>query len=409
MKLKIKVGDLLAAVSKANLTVDKKGASGSNMIYLKAIKTETTQVLYVYSTTVANESAQKLICEVEEAGEVMANPQILEGGLTKRDAALDAEIEVVDDKKSGKRLRVKAGKTGAFFCALDPQGTEFMAKRMAALPFKNKTAYELDGTNLNQFVRRALFCIPQNDNGQNRFQMGGLKMFSTDAGSIGWATNGKAAARFTIKGENQTDADNKMRNVIIPKESLPSLNALAKKDGDIRVIEGNKTAKGDLKNLFFHMGDTFFGTSLLTGQYPNLDAAFKQHEPEFWFTVNRQELSDSLARCPNFDGGLRTVEIEVAGGQMLLHCKSDAGNEIEDAIDISREVPDGYTRFPEEKVVSVKVNMDQLANVCVCEDAKNSPTMLLGISSEYGKALVIHDTTDPIDSQYALMPLSSKQ
>jgi len=398
MKLKVKVGELLDAINKAILTIDKKAKVGVNLVYLNA--NVTAQALYIFSTTMKSESTQKLACEVEVAGEVMVDPDILTSGLARRNPELVAEIELVEHKKEGKRLRVKAGKTGAFHCLTGGIGLDTMNERMMSVPFKGAPMCQVDGNNLNEFVRRAMFCIPKSDNGQTKLEFGGLKLFNSDLGSIGWATNGKAAAKIIIKGQSKSS----LAGVIIPQESLPPLNALAKKEGEIDIIEGGKNGKGDVGKLYFHMGDVYFGTFLLAGKYPDLDKTFKEHAPDFWFTVNRKDLADVLERSPKFDEKDRALEIEFVGETLILRSGAKGnGNEIEDIIAIGRDdVPEDKKVLPKDLVLTIFMNMDQLANIAGCEKTER---MLLGVSKHHAKALVVYENGEEIESTYALMPM----
>ena len=370
------------------------------MIYLNAYKKDTAQALFVYATTLSCESTNKLECEIEDPGEAVVNPEILIAGLMKRDPVLEAEVEIVETKKDGRRLRIKIGSQGTISCALDPNGTEYLSKRMRAVPFRGEAVCKVDGSVLNDFVRRTLFCIPENDNQQNKYQMGGLKLFITEEGAVGWGTNGKALARIVIKGTFESGLD----KILIPKESLGPFSTFIKKTEDIEVVKGPVNGAGTTAKLYFHIGNTFFGTQLIEGIYPNLDMALKQHEPEFWFTVNRQDLADCLARCPKFDDGVGTIEVDILGDKMSMRTRGSAGakNTIEDTLAITRNVPEGKKVLPSDQKINIKINMNQLANVAACEKTE---CMLIGVSTAPVKALVVHDENDVIVSRYALMPM----
>src|ERR1035437_5550897 len=251
MKFSVKAGDLLDAVNKVSATIDKKNDAGTGGIFVSVHKTETSSAVFLYSTNITAESTVKLQATVEMAGMTLLDPDQLRAGLQSRNPGDLAEIELVSPSK-GKagssdkpsRIRVKIGRN-VFHLGYDSKGTDIMASRMNAIPFKQAPSYTVKGKDLNEFVRRAQFCIPRENEATQRFAFSGMKLVSTDRGYEAHATDAHACARIVIKGQK---GPKEMENILIPDVALPSLAKLVRKEEDVRVIEGARNATGDIRS-----------------------------------------------------------------------------------------------------------------------------------------------------------------
>lgn len=401
MKFKVNVGLLLEAVNRVMATVDtaaskgagKPGSISSSKLYLWAKKSAdaSVQVLYLYSTNMTAESFVKIEAEIETEGETLIDPEHLRGGLAKRNSEETAVVELVGADKA-RKIRVKIGKS-QFHLGYDPQGTDYMRDKVKLIPFKAAPAFTMLGSDMTEFVRRGMFCIPNEDDGTNRYRLGGLKIVGKDEGYIAQATDGHIAARIRIKGEKKSS----LNSVIVPQKSLPALNQLIqrRKDEDIEIIEGGRNSHGDISKMFFKMGDAIFGTLLLDGTFPDVDAVINMQNPTHWFHVDRIQLRDALQRTAAFDRENGHVTVKLEGNVLSLRSRSDGGD-IEDAIEVQRiSGPDTS--------VSVTVNMHYLTSIASGSAGEN---LKVGINQIKGQAIVVEDTADEnVDSRYAVMPV----
>jgi len=406
MKFSVKAGDLLDAVNKVSATIDKKKDAGTGGILVSVHKTETSSAVFLYSTNITAESTVKLQATVEMAGMTLLDPDQLRAGLQSRNPGDLAEIELVSPSK-GKagssdkpsRIRVKIGRN-VFHLGYDSKGTDIMASRMNAIPFKQAPSYTVKGKDLNEFVRRAQFCIPRENEATQRFAFSGMKLVSTDRGYEAHATDAHACARIVIKGQK---GPKEMENILIPDVALPSLAKLVRKEEDVRVIEGARNATGDISKLFFRMGeDTFFGTRLLIGKFPDIGKTIDMHVPDYWFTVNREELCQILGRVTAFDDA-RLAHLEIYGKTL----KISAHNKL-NVSDISDEMPITLEAgVPENLDVKVTVNLDYLKNAA---STSSKETLRIGIhdyndKAKFNKGLVVDDVDDAVESRYVIMPV----
>jgi DNA polymerase III sliding clamp (beta) subunit (PCNA family) len=388
----MKLGVLLAALERVYQTVDKKGETGSASILLDAYKTDKAQVVYLYSTNMVAEVNDKIACEVEEPGRSLIDPDQLRAGLAYRQPDDDVEIALVTSGK-GKtevnRLRVKIGKN-QFHLGYDLAGTDVMAKRMKAIPFRQAASYTMAGKAMGECVRRGAFCIPQTGEAQKRFEMSGMRVVVTEAGYEAHATDGHIAARIRVKGEKGLKP---MNGVLIPGRALAPLSKLTRKEDEIQVIEGDK-------KQFYRMGEsTFFGTRLLEGKFPDVAAMFAAHAPDYWLRVNRVELHRALQRAGSFVfDGLRQVELEVSADKLIVRAKKQVE-------DLTEELAVENIDMPEGLVVVRSIALDYLVNIA---NTSSQEQLKLGVSKNEKLALVVDDADGDVETLYVVMPIPNK-
>lgn len=407
MKFKCNVGSLLEGVNRVTSTVDttagkgagKAGSMTSAKVYLWVCRDpQGNQFLYLYSTNVTAESVIKIDAEVEQVGETLLDPEQLRGGLAKRASEEVAFVELLDETGNtaraakARRIRVKIGKS-SFHMPYDPAGTESMKKKVEKIPFKVPASFKMPGADMSEFVRRGMFCIPHEDAGTTKFRMGGLNIVGKDDGYVAHATDGHVAARIKIKGDKR----NALHSVIVPYKSLPALNQLIqrRKNEDIEIIEGIKSADGDPNKMFFKMGDSIFGTCLLNGKFPDVSTVIDAQRPDNWILVDRIGFRDALQRAAAFDRELGHVTMTLEGNVLSLRAKSEHG-ELDDALEVEK------VSGPDKKV-SVTVNLHYLISI---SSGSAGETLRMGINSIRGSAVVLEATTEEnVDSKYAVMPI----
>jgi DNA polymerase-3 subunit beta len=397
MKFQIKVGDLLNAVNDVSFTIDKKSTEGSGGILVRAFKTETEAAVLLYTTLHKAETVIKHKAEVEVPGQALLDPSQLRAGLLHRNPDDLADVSRIEKKDHPVKIEVKIGKS-VFHLSDNPTGMDEMAKRMQEIPFRQPEAYTMKGQALSEFVRRVSFCIPNENEGTQQFELGGMRLLCGDEGFEAQATDGHACARIIIKGEK---GPQKMESILLPRLALPALAKLVKKEDGVKVIEGPKNGRNDVVKLFFKIGDnTFFGTRLLLGTFPAIVSVLRTHAPDFWFKIDREQLKQVLERAPAFDE-LLLVKLQVVGDVIRVITKGKNAD-ITDELPIERE-----EGMPADLNISITTNLPYVKNVA---SGSNLEKLRFGVSdynvkAKAAKALIVDDANDGIDATYAIMPV----
>lgn len=399
MKFSVKVGELLETLDAVSGTIDKKGINGTSDVFLQAFKREGTSSVFLYSTTLTAESARKLDTKVEEEGQTLINPVQLRAGLAHRDLEAMAHISVRTEGVN-RQILIQIGRA-KINLAYDPEKTDLMARRMRDIPFREPSSYTIPGKELTEFVKRGMFCIPKDGENTHRYTMSGMQLIATARGYEARATDGHIAVRIVVKGEQGTKP---MDAILIPYSSLPSLSRLVKKEETVKVIAQKQEKAGAPAKLFFKLGEnTFFGTRLLEGTFPNIEAVLAGHTPDFSFTVDRELLKFALERASAFDEK-RFALLELNGDTLRIGAQSSTVKSEE----ISDEVPVVLGEgMPDDVSVKVQINLDYLKNIASGSD-QELLTLRLSDYNEKTKAnrpLLVEDKTDRIDSTYAIMPV----
>jgi len=392
VKLKMKLGALLASLDRVSKTVDKKGEAGSTCILMDA--NEKAQAVYLYSTNMVAEVYDKVSCEVETAGKSLIDPGQLRGCLAYRNSEDELEIAFVTSGK-GKtevnRLCVTIGKD-RFHLGYDLTGTDMLARRVEAVPTKTAASYTMSGRAMSACVRRGGFCIPDLGEAQNRFEMSGMHVVLTDDGYEAHATDGHIATRIRVKGEQGLKA---MSGVLIPGKALSPLSGLIGGEDEIQVIEGPR-------KQFYRIGkNTFFGTRLLEGRFPDVAAILAAHAPDFWIQVNREQVHRTLQRAGSLIAsvkGLRQVELEVRANSVIIRAKGLI-------VDLTEELPADNLDMPADLVVVRTINLDYLLNIATTSSQEQ---LKLGVSENERRAIVVDDVDGDVESRYAMMPVSNQ-
>ena len=400
MKFQIKVGELLTAVNNVSFTIDKKGTEGSGGILVKACKSETDACILLYTTLHKAETVIKHPATVTVPGQALLYPKQLRAGLLNRNPEDVAEISRVEKKDQPTRIQVKIGKS-VFHMADNPAGLEEMIKRMQDIPFRQTEAYTMKGKELAEFVRRVSLCVPEEDEGTQQFELGGMRLLCGEDGFEAQATDGHACARIIIKGEK---GPQNMNSILLPRLALPALSKLVNKEDAVKVIEGPKNARNDLVKLFFKIGEnTFFGSRLLLGAFPAIVSVLRTHAPDFWFKVDKVALKQILDRAPAFDTEHLLIKLQVVGDVLRVITKS-TNADITDEVPIERE-----EGMPADLNISITTNLQYVRDVASCSSLEK---LRIGMSdynvkAKAAKALIVDDAHDEIDATYAIMPVRS--
>jgi DNA polymerase III sliding clamp (beta) subunit (PCNA family) len=399
MKFSIKVSDLLAAVEKVSSTVDKKGfEEGTSSILVKVVKTDTISAAYFYSTMHTAETVAKFETSVEVPGIALFQLNQLKAGLLYRNPEHMAQIELeAETPESAAKVGIKIGRS-VFHVQVNSIGQDAMVRLMDDIPFRKEESFTMLGKSLAEFVRRASYCIPRENEGTQRFELSGMRLITTERGYEAHATDGHICARIIIKGQEGIAP---VPAVLIPNAALLPLSRLVKKEETVKIIEGIRNDRNDLTKLFFKIGtNTFFGTRLLTGMFPVIDSVIEMHKPDFWFKVDREVLKETLERAVGFDD-LRLLKIRILGKEMQISSKGKIADNF-DPIEI--ELEEGV---PDTLDLTMTINIDYLKNVAA---GSTLAKLRLGVSdmrvkAKVGRALIVDDADEQVSAVYAIMPV----
>ena len=208
------------------------------------------------------------------------------------------EIEVIEkDNKS--KVRMKIGKS---VVNLPHEATvDEAAANIKRLPSPSGTPMaKIPAKVLIEFIKRSQFCIPVNDNGQQKFAMGVLHI----KGSFGYytaqATDGFIVAAHKVK--QAEGAKYNLSSLLIPIEALDPLYKLLQnhKSSDVGIFAGERDTSNNLREVFFSMEGVLFGTVLRVGAYPNVQTLLDSHAPSFEIEVPKDDLKGALLRAAHF-------------------------------------------------------------------------------------------------------------
>jgi DNA polymerase III sliding clamp (beta) subunit (PCNA family) len=383
VKLKVNVGSLGEVCDQASLTLDRQASNPLGNMYLRAAKKEEEGFLYAYSNNLTAECMIKIPAEVEEEGEVLIHPARVKDFLMGRPK--DAQVTLSSTEK---KLRIQFGASHASI-GLHVQ-PEIPANLMKALPFKEKPLFTVKGADLAEFVRRSMFCIPPDDNGQAGQIIGGMYFTADETGYEVQATDGAIAAQVKVVGEKGEG----FVPFMLPLAALQPLSRIVagRRSEDISLISG-LTGQYGMSTIYFRFGDVMFGSRLLHGKFPGLKTIIDSVKPEFNFTVDRNELKNALTRCAAFlVSRSRVVKIEVKKESLDLKIGGDV-DAIDDKVAITQL--DGF-----EGSTKLAIGLDYLLNI-----SNGSHATLLNVGASGGlKPLLVSDESDErVKSKYVLM------
>ncbi len=384
MKLRTTVEALSNALALTSPTLDSKGSSSN--LYL--IASEKNGFLYLYSTNLLSETLTKIKTEIEASGEVLINPSKLSSGLNGLPKNTVVSLSL---SPTGNSLKVQANNV-KFSLAADTAVKE-LGDRMRAIPSKTTPAIVVPVTELIEFTKRSVFCIPNDQTGQ-RANFAALKLEAGEKGEEAFATDGSIAVHIaSIK--RQGKGDGLETGLLIPAQALQALSSIVgKKKGEtVSIILTEKKNK-----VFFKFADgTHFGALTLATVYPNLKVVMDQ-KPQYIFDIPREVFKQSLGRATAFVSSTATKRIlELEFGSESLLLKANGDDNLSDSISIA------YKKDKPQEPVKMGMNIDHLANIAAGSHSEN---LTLGFTKD-DQPLVVTDTEgdedDQIDTKYVIM------
>jgi DNA polymerase III sliding clamp (beta) subunit (PCNA family) len=393
VKLKINVGELVEALSQASITTDRMSNMPIGNIYLRASKKSTgDSFVYIYSSNLASETLIKLKADVEEEGHLLLDSTHILGGLSGRPKEDNVTLSLIEE---GKRLKVQY-KTSRFHVGV-PEGADTLYAMLQKIPFDAKPSFKVKGSDLSEFCRRGMFCIPKDDSGHSGQIMGGMYITDSDGGYAAHATDGAIAARIQVNAEKGIKGVN-MGRFMLPLKSLPAVNRLLgrRREEQIDIVEGPKGQYG-VSKMFFRTGDVIFGSQLLIGSLENLKGIIAEAKPKHQFEIDRAELKSALDRVASFaDGKSRMMRLEIKEKTMTLKMATSGSlSEIDDFVDIvHKDKFDGSLKLA--------LNMDYLINIA---GGSTGDKLGMGVTGPVNAIVLTDDSDERVNSKYVLMPV----
>lgn len=385
MKLRTTVGALTEAFALTSPTLDRKGSSAN--LYLNA--NEKLGFLYLYSTNLLAETATKIKAEIETPGEVLVNPGKLSDGLSGLPKETPVSLTLTP---TGNALKVQAG-TVKFSLAANTAFKE-LGDRMRAIPAKSTPVAVIPATELIEFTKRSVFCIPNDQTGQ-RANLAALKLSTGTDREEAFATDGSIAVHIQSSKKQSKGEGLPASGLLIPAQALQALSSIvAKKKGEtVAIILNDKKNK-----VFFKFADgTHFGALTMATVYPNLKGIIDQGS-KFRFEMSRELFKQSLSRASSFvpsTASKRILELEIGAESIAL--KANGDDSLSDTVAIT------YTGTKPGEVVKLGMNIDHLFNIA---SSSHSENLTFGFASD-DKPLVVTDREgeddDQIDIKYVVM------
>lgn len=387
MKLRTTIGALLDAFALTTPTLDRKGA-GANL-YLNA--NETSKHLYLYSTNMIAETATKIkVEEMESGGEVLVNPSKLRDGLSGLDKTSPVSLELTP---TGNMLKVQSGKVKLSLAA--SSDVKELSSRLRTIPFKSEPVVSVPITELTEFTKRSVFCIPNDETGQ-RAALAALKLSDSDTCEEAFATDGSIAVHIISSKKQSKGVGLGQGGLLIPAVALHPLAGITskrKKGETVSVILGANRNK-----VFFKFADgTHFGTTTMATQYPNLRPVMDQ-PTQYRFTIGRERLNQALSRASAYVSSAdtkKTIELEI--GTEWLSIRANGDDSLSDQLDIS------FDGGKPTEAIRLGMNINHLLNIA---SGSRSENLTFGFTST-NKPLVITDSEgtddEKIDVKYVVM------
>ncbi len=405
MKIQIKIGDLIEQITQAAITTDHKAPdTAAGKVYLRAKKQPSKEdasvmkhFLYFFSTNQASKTFIKIeIKEVEEEGQILIDYKKLLGGLQGRDPEQIVEITSISEEN---KIKVQVGKN--VMNLLLNVNIDNAVAVIKTLPTGSSVA-KIAAKTLISFIKRSLFCIQRDDNGQQRFALGVLNIKSNEDSYIAQATDGNIVAWH--KALQDSTVKYKIDSLLIPIDALSPLQRLLQKHNtaDVEILEGNRTSKGELQEVFFRMEGVLFGTVLRTGAYPDIEFLLEQHSPLYVVDVNKEALKNTLIRSMSFVESIdskRGVKLTALAETLNVEATDSVSN-LNDELTI--KINKGTF-----KPITVTVNIDYLANIV---SSQTSDVISLGFNNDKAKAVTLSDESDAnLSTRYAIMPIVTEK
>lgn len=381
MKVTANIGDLLEATNQAGVTVDKMTQMCIGDVYLKASKKDGRGTVYLYSTNIANECFVKIPANVEEEGEVMFDPALMEAGLIGRPREDEVSLST-----QGTQVRVQY-KRNKFHLSTDKR-TSDMATRVKAIPFRQTPWFSMAASDLMECHRRTMFCIPTGGKTQQEKVLGGLYLLSGTDCWEAYATDGSIAAALVGKHEGTKPGG----KAIIPAGSLPVINRLIGKRGSETVDVIQAPNEGP---IYFKTGDLIVSSRVLPGHLDNVKAMVNSMTAKNKIIVNREEFKFCLDRASAFaEQRFPSLLMDIKEDGIAISTKGVVA-ENDDVVDIDAE---GKTIIPTKICVNRGYLISAFAS---CRDQK----VTLGFGSGLEPLLIEEGSPDKIKTKYVIMPV----
>lgn len=388
MKFKANIGAFVEACGQAKETIDKLSSNPLGNMYLRAAKKDDGDFLYCYSNNLTAQVLIKIPAEVEEEGKVLVHPGKIIDFLSLKPK--EEQCSVVCDPEKG-RLKVGYKRNNAQLGVMGKAAVATLESQLNEIPFTTAPMLTVKGRELAEFVRRGMFCIPSDANGQTAAAVGGMFVTDSEDGYEAQATDGSIAAQIRIQSEGAS----KFGGFMIPLAAMAPMNRLVAKrrDEDIQVIPGAAGAYG-VSGIFFKFGDIIFGTVVLHGKFPNLKQVVNGIQVKHLMTVNREAMRQALGCCAAFATKSRTVRMEIKKDSIDMKVQGDT-EDVMESVDVAHA--NGF-----DATLKIAVGLDYLINIA---SGSKADTLELGLTGPLNP-LTVEDKEDPsIQTKYVLMPV----
>ena len=298
MKCKMKVGELREALATASITMDRRAGSEYGFVYLgaKRMKSGANQRLILNSTDGIRRFLLKVVCEVEEIGDLVIDPIRLSTILDKRG---DDEAVTFTQDVATKRTIVRCG--GSRIALMSSGKPLAFDMNMKAFPAPDtKPTFLIESANLKSMLDQTQSFIYRKD---DKASFKTLMIRTTGTGYEAFTTNSECIANGRVEDTNSPGlTDGKpVRMLEIPQGALSSLSKLLNrnKKETIQVIVV-KSPDGRDQAAYFRTELAFFGTNLMASTQPPMDAVFKAQVMTMEVQVPRDGLLTSISRSSPF-------------------------------------------------------------------------------------------------------------
>jgi len=230
--------------------------------------------------------------------------------------------------------------------------------------WKSEDAIEIDQAIVKESLTLTSFAI---SNDETRYVLNGV-LVSIKGNKIKFvATDGRRLAYSEKEFENKNKKDIKM---IVPIKAIQELGKQLSWDGTLEIIPSQN-------QVIFNLGETYFVSRLIEGNFPNYEQVIPKHESTSTST-NREEFLQAVRRTSLLTTpDSPAVKLDFVKGKVLISSHSPNLGEAKEEVPASVEGNDVAIGFNPYYLMDVLKNLD-VENVSLSLSEPDKPGLIKG-------------------------------
>jgi DNA polymerase-3 subunit beta len=233
--------------------------------------------------------------------------------------------------------------------------------------------FEFPQSDLKKMIRKTLYAVSHEE---TRYYLNGaffqkegkyLKMVSTDSRRLAYI-------------HKDYPLDEPDFGLIVPKKILNQLTGILDDQGTLNIAIGEK-------QIFFEIGDMYFVSNLLDGNFPDYKKVIPDTH-EIRIKLNNQEFLTTIERVSPMSDFKQQIILTLKPGEIVVLARNPDHGDIKDKIEVDYDGPEMEIGFNFRYLIDAikEIDQDELVFDII---SPNSPTVLRGVDIEDYIAIIM--------------------